>query len=137
MAVRRGLGMATGRHHTAAWTGASRQVGAQPAAVGPEILHPGIAHDGDDGRAGSQLFGQPQRGDDVGAGGGAREEAFLPGQPQGHGHGLFGGDPLDPIGDAVLPERHDEARADAVDLVRARPAARQHRGFGRLHGDDP
>ena len=37
----------------------------------------------------------------------------------------------------AVEHRRDEAGADALDLVRARAAARQHRRGGRLDGDDP
>ena len=36
---------------------------------GAEVLDAGVAHEGDDRRIGTQLFGQPQRPDDVGPGG--------------------------------------------------------------------
>ena len=54
-----------------------------------EILHPGIAHDGDDRRVGRQAFGQSEGGDDIGAGGCAGKKPFLPRQPKGHGLCLF------------------------------------------------
>ena len=73
---------------------------------------------------------------DVGAGGRTGEQALLAGEPERHRHRLVRRDPLDLVGDAVVPERHDEAGADAVDLVRAGRAARQNGRFGRLHGDD-
>jgi hypothetical protein len=41
---------------------------AENAAKGLEVLHPRVAHDGDDGRAGAEPLGQSQGGDDVGAG---------------------------------------------------------------------
>ena len=36
---------------------------------------------------------------------------------------------VDVIGNAVPPERHHKTRADAIDLVRARPATGQNRRF--------
>lgn len=104
--------------------------------IGFEIFHPGIAHDGDDGCIRAQLVGQPHCGDDIAARGGPGKQALFPSQPQRHGHGLVRRDPLDPIGDARLPQRHDKPRADPVNLVRACRTARQNRRFSRLHGND-
>ena len=103
---------------------------------GAEVLDPGIAHERDDGRVGSQLFGQSQGRGDVGAGGGPGKEAFFARQSSGHGRGLYGRNLVHLVGDVVVPERHDETRADPVDLVGTGRATRQDRGLGRLHGDD-
>src|SRR6185295_231362 len=101
-----------------------------------EIFHPGVAHDGNDGVAGFELFGESQRGDDIGASGSPRKETFFPRQSIGHGHGSVRGNPFNPIGDVITPEWHDKARSDPINLVSTCLAARQNRGFGGLHGDD-
>ncbi len=66
----------------------------------------------------ARVFGQSQRGED-------------------HVLSPFGGDTIDLIGDGWLPEGHDNARSDAIDLVTARPASRKDRGLGGLCGNYP
>src|SRR5208337_18499 len=84
-----------------------------------EIFHPGIAHDGDNGRVRSQLFSQSQGGDDIGASGSPRKKAFLPGQPSGHGHSLFRGNLFNLVGDVCLPERYYKTRSDPINFMSA------------------
>jgi|SRR5438270_2485878 len=55
-----------------------------------EVFHAGVAQDGDDSGARSQLFGDAQSGHEVGAAGNSGEEALFASQPQGHGLRLFG-----------------------------------------------
>src|SRR5215831_14348841 len=50
---------------------------AQFSAIGLEILHSGVADDGDDRRVWTKLFREPQGRNDVRAGGGPGEEAFF------------------------------------------------------------
>jgi len=65
------------------------------------------------------LFSQSQSGDDIGTSGSSRKNPFLPGQPKGHGHGLFRRNLFDPIGNVLLPERYYKARPDPVNLMSA------------------
>ena len=46
-------------------------------------------------------------------------------------------DPLDLIRHCRVPQRHDEPGANAVNSVRPRRAAREHRRLRGLDGDDP
>ena len=87
-----------------------------------EVFHSRIAHQRDNGRTGLELFGESQSGDDISARRGAREKALLARQAPGHGYGLFRRDLVNPVGDALFPERYDKAGADTIDLVTAGPA---------------
>lgn len=103
---------------------------------GLQVFHASVTHNGDDGCVRSQLLGQSQSGDNVAAGRSAGKQSFFAGQAKSHGYSFFSGDLLDPVGDAVLPERHHKTSSHAIDLVSAGRAAGEDGGFSGLDGDD-
>src|SRR5579884_3156101 len=82
-----------------------------------------------------RALGHLNRRPDRGAGGDAREDTFLFGQAAGHLHGilvLYGDDLVNDLG---IENVGNEARADALDRMRAFGFAAQDRRGRRLNGD--
>src|SRR5690606_13775872 len=101
-----------------------------------EVTLAAVAEDGDDALAGAHALGDFEGGVDVGARGGADQEAFLPGEAAEHAVGRQVGHRHDLVDQAAIEHRRDEARAEALDGVEARAAAREDGAGARLDGDD-
>ena len=88
---------------------------------GAQVALPGVGQHGDDGLAG--VLGplrEPYRHRDRRAARDAREDALLAAQPARVGDGLLVADLLDRVDERQVEHLRHEARADALDLVRAR-----------------
>ena len=68
-----------------------------------------------------EVLGGLQRGDDGHAGGAAHQQAFLAGQPAGHGEGVGVADGDDVVRDGLVVVGGPHVLADAFDEVRAGP----------------
>ena len=97
--------------------------------IGRQILEARVAQQGDHGAAGSEMLGDTKRGDDIGAGRGSGEQGLLPGQSPRHGLRLRSRDRADLVHESRIPERWEKPGSDPFNLMRARTAAGENRGF--------
>ena len=86
---------------------------------------------------GSRSFGDSERSDDVGAGGGSGEQAFLPGQATRHLLSVLAGHLIQGVHEIRVPQRGKETDTDALDPVRPGGPSRQHRGLRGFNAHHP